>query len=320
LKITHWTLMNGSGLANVASDICNTERALGADSVLCNTQVPSTWEAGMAADIHVVHSHIPDKLSLCTDAKMVVVEHGSPEHAFELSVTKGTDGSYGASDSFAILSYLIKRASAVVTFWPRQAEIWKTMTNAPVITIPMGIDTEFWKPVPKQNVLSGIPALLTAENCHTCKWPIDLMIMWPWIVKELPNARAHFLNIPYDQHRWWLPLAYMNDARYTTFISASKLPKDQLRQFICAADYYYSPVEYGDFNRMSLEAKSCGCKVISYAGNDYADFWITEGDQREQAKQLLGIFKGEIQARPTLAIPDIKETAKQMLEIYGGLL
>jgi hypothetical protein len=71
---------------------------------------------------------------------------------------------------------------------------------------------------------------------------------------------------------------------------------------------------------MSLEAKSCGCKVISYAGNDYADFWITEGDQREQAKQLLGIFKGEIQARPTLAIPDIKETAKQMLEIYGGLL
>ena len=319
MKIAHWTIQNGSGLANVASDICEAEKALGSNSVLCNTQVPATWEAGMDADVHVVHSHIPDKISLCTDAKLVVVQHGSPEHVFELSVTQGLNGNYGSGDSLAIVGYLMGRANAVVSFWPRQAEIWKTMTRAPVFTLPMGIDTSFWQPVAKQKLLSGIPALLTAENCHTCKWPIDLMFMWPWVVKELPDARAHFLNIPYDQHRWWLPLAYMTTARYTTFISPNKLPKDQLRSFLCAADFYYSPVEYGDFNRMSLEATSCGCKVISYKGNEYAHFHIDEGDQRSQAKQLIQILNGSATPYEPKPVADIKDTASEMLRIYGGL-
>lgn len=320
MKVAHWTIQNGSGLANVASDICEAEKALGSNSVLCNTQVQSTWEVGMDADIHVVHSHIPDKISLCTNAKLVVVQHGSPEHVFELSVMQGLNGGYGAGDSLNIVAYLLQRASAVVSFWPRQAEIWKTMTRAPVYTLPMGIDTAFWQPVPKQKLLSGIPAVFTAENCHTCKWPIDLMLMWPWIVKELPDARAHFMNVPYDQHRWWLPLAYMNTTRYTSFISPNKLPKEQLRQFLCAADFYYSPVEYGDFNRMSLEALSCGCKVISYEGNEYANYWITEGDQRRQARQLIEILKGNTPELHTQPVADIKETATKMLEIYGGLL
>lgn len=312
--------MNGSGLANVASDMCEAEKALGYNSVLCNTQAPDTWGEGMDSDIHVVHSHIPDKISLSTNAKVVNVSHGSPEHTFELSVTQGLYGNYGAGDSFAMSSFMMKRADAVVSFWPRQAAIWKTMTNVPVFTLPMGIDTDFWKPVPKQKLLSGKPALLTAENCHVCKWPIDLMFMWPWIVKELPDARAHFLNIPFDQHRWWLPLAYMNGARYTTFISPNKLPKDQLRQFFCAADYYYSPVEYGDFNRISLEAASCGCKVISYKGNEYAHYWIDEGDQRNQAIQLIDIMSGRVTSRSIPKISNIKETAEAMILIYGGLL
>lgn len=319
MKIAHWTLLNGSGLANVASDICEAEKKLGYDSVLCNTQVQATWEVGMDADIHVAHSHIPDKISLCTNAKIVVVQHGSPEHVFELSVSQGLTGAYGAGDNLAMVGFLLNRADAVVTFWPRQAEILKTMTKTPVYTIPMGIDRLFWKPVAKQKLLSGTPALLTAENCHTCKWPIDLMFMWPWVVRELPDARAHFLNIPFDQHRWWLPLAYMTGSRYTTFISPNKLPKDQLRQFLCAADFYYSPVEYGDFNRMSLEATACGCKVISYRGNEYAHYWIDEGDQRKQAEQLIEILKGNVTERPVLNIPDIDDTAKEMFNIYGGL-
>ena len=320
MKIAHWTLLNGSGLANVASDICEAEKKLGSNSVLCNTQDQATWEAGMDADIHVCHSHVPDKITLQTDKKIVAVQHGSPEHVFELSVTQGLNGNYGANDSLAIVGFLMQRSDVVVSFWPRQAEIFKTMTRAPVITLPMGIDTKFWQPVPKQKILSGAPAIFTAENCHNCKWPIDLVFMWPWIVKYMPDARAHFINIPYDQHRWWLPLAYMNTTRYTTFISPLKLGKVQLRDFYCAADFYYSPVEYGDFNRTSLEAFACGTKIISYKGNEFAHFWIDEGDQRVQAQQLLDIMSGQTKPREiTAKVADISETAKAMLDIYGGL-
>jgi len=319
LKVAHWTFINGSGLSNVAVDIQEAEVKLGSESVLCDTSKSDTWEKGMDADIHVVHSHIPDSLSLDKSKKLVTIQHGSPEHVFEMSLRNGLTGSYGASDSLAIVGFLLNRVNAVVTFWPRHTEIWNTMTQMPVHTIPMGIDKEFWKPVPKQRLLTGNPSILTAENCHTCKWPIDLMFMWPHIVEKKITARAHFINLPYDQHRWWLPLAYMNNTRYTSYISPVKLPKEQLRNFLCAADFYYSPVEYGDFNRMSLEAAATGCKVISYRGNEWAHYWITEGDQREQVKEILAIINGEIKPRDIPEVPSIEETAKRMLEVYASI-
>lgn len=111
----------------------------------------------------------------------------------------------------------------------------------------------------------------------------------------------------------------MNGSRYTSFISPSKLSKEQLREFLCAADFYYSPVEYGDFNRMSLEALSCGCKVISYNGNEYSHYWIEDGDQRNQAKQLIQILTGNATPKEPKPVASINETATKMLEIYGGL-
>lgn len=320
MKTVHWTMLNGSGLANMATDICDAEVRLGNDSIVCNTTDMSTWEKGMDGDIHVIHSHIPDKLSFSEKTKVVNVEHGAPEHVFEVSLHAGLTGSYGPSDPLALTIYLIKRADAVVTFWPRQAYIWKLMTRVPVHLIPMGVDTKFWTPVPKRKLLTGSPALLTAENCHSCKWPIDLMLTWQYVVNESINARAHFLNIPYDQHRWWLPLSYAVGTQYTSFLSPNKLDRVQLREFICAADYYYSPVTYGDFNRISLEAAACGAKIISYAGNEYSHYWLTQTDQRVQVAELLKIFSGETKPREAKKVPDISETAEAMLKIYEEVL
>jgi hypothetical protein len=320
VKVAHWTFLNGSGLSNMAVDICSTEALLGSESVLCNTADTSTWGLGMDADIHVVHSHIPDSLSFDKSKKLVVVEHGSPEHVFEKSVTDGLKGNYGPSDSLAMLGFFLKRADAVVSFWPRQSAIWENMTNAKVYTIPMGVDKEFWKPVQKQNLLTGNPAILTGENCHTCKWPLDLMIMWPNIVKMIPEARVHFINIPYDQHMWWVPLSYMTGTRYTTYMTATKLGKENLRNFFCASNFYYSPVQYGDHNRVCLEAAACGAKVISYKGNQYSHYWITEGDQREQTKELLDILSGNVTERKPLDVPAIEYTASLMIELYKELV
>ena len=319
MKIAHWTFLNGSGLSDLATGICEAEKRLGSESLICNTTDSATWVAPDDVDVHVIHSHIPDSVLYKTTKKVVAVQHGAPEHVFEESVKSGLGGAYGAGDNLVLLGHYMRVAHAVITFWPRQEFIFKKLSSAPVFCIPLGIDTKFWMPVGNKQLLAGNPAILTSENCHTCKWPIDLLLMWDEVAKAIPSARVHFTNIPYDQHRWWIPLAYMSKARYTIYIGPTRFSHEQLKDYVCSASYYYSPVEYGDYNMMSLQARALGTPVISYRGNMFADYWITEGDQREQANELIDILQGKREPRDIGQIPDIEETAGRMLDIYRSL-
>jgi galactitol-specific phosphotransferase system IIB component/glycosyltransferase involved in cell wall biosynthesis len=315
MKLTHWTFFNGSGLANVAVDMAEADRQFGFDVTVCDTNNVETWEKGMDADIHVVHSHIPDKLSFDKSKRIITVQHGAPEHIFQISVEQGAAGGYGTGDSFSLAHFFLKRSNALVTFWPRQAEILETLTDRPIFCIPMGIKKDFWthQDIPP---MVGTPSIFTSENAHTCKWPLDMFLIWPRIVKEIPSARLHAINMPLNQQRWWWPLSYANNSNYSTYMSAMRLDAAGLRNYLSASNFYYSPVRYGDHNRMSLEAAACGTKVISYEGNEYAHYWVREGDQRRQVVDLLRILKGEAEERTPLPVPDIIDTAKAMLQVY----
>jgi hypothetical protein len=272
----------------------------------------------MDGDVHVVHSHIPDVLSMNPKTRMVMVQHGSPEHIFETSVVQGVSQTYAPADTLALVSFFLRKSKAIITFWPRHAAIWETMTDRPIFCIPMGVKREFWI---KQNIppLQGDPAIFTAENAHNVKWPLDMFYMWPHLIERFPNGRLHSVNIPTDQHRWWWPIAYMNNARYTMFMSAWRFGPEELRNYLSAAPYYYSPVHYGDHNRISMEAASCGAKVISFEGNEYAHFWVREGDQRRQLEDLTAIFKGETPIRSPLDVPDSKDMAEAMVQVYKAV-
>lgn len=315
MKVAHWTFFNGSGLANVATDMAEADSAIGLESVICDQNNPETWEKGMNAHVHVVHSHMPDKLTFNKASKIVIVQHGSPEHIFEISVQQGTSGAYAPGDSFALSAFFLKRADAVVTFWPRHAAIWETMTDKPVFCVPMGIKKDFWT---RQDIapLAGSPALFTAENMHNCKWPLDIFFLWPHLAERLPDARLHVANIPANQAPWWWPLAYMNGSRYSTFMNSLRFDHSTLKIYLSAAPFYYSPVRYGDHNRISLEAAACGAKIISFEGNEYAHHWVREGDQRRQLEDLVAILSGTREERQPLPVPDISETAAALLQVY----
>lgn len=321
MKVAHWTLCNGSGMHRVAEDLSISESLLGVNSVLVQCDDIKQWELGVDADVHVVHTHLPD-CGRKRSSKVVYVGHGTPEHVFKASVNEGLIKGYGCNDYFMLAYHWIKTADAVVVWWPRIQALWQQMCMKPktIDLVPMGVDLDFWKPVRSLGKYAGKPSLLSAENCHDIKWPLDLVWMWPWVYENVPDARLHLLYVPKDEHRWWFPLLYGTDAAFKMYIAGHSFDKENLRNAFVSVDYYIGLVRYGDFNKVCLEAKACGCKVISYTGNPYADYWIPEGDQRVMAVELEKILKEEVAPRQCLDIPSRETMAKGMIAIYERVL
>ena len=109
---------------------------------------------------------------------------------------------------------------------------------------------------------------------------------------------------------------YATDAAWKSISSGDVFSPNDLRNAFNSVDFYIGLVRYGDFNRVGMEAKACGCKVISYRGNPYADYWITEGDQRGMASELSEILSGNVPPRQTIQVPSRVQMAQGMKDIY----
>lgn len=326
MKVVHWTMFNRSGMNRVAETLCEAEKALGLDSYLANPQNSdiSTFDHLLDADVHVSHTHFPDEFAkkITKPYKLVWVAHGTPENVFMQSVENGTWQKHGCGDGLMLHQHWLSVADACVTFWPRHQAIWQSMAgkHQKVHCIPLGVDKTFWKPMTSRGHFAGNPAIGTWENCHTIKWPYDLIIAWPWVYPKLsPSPSLHVLYLPNDVHRWFFPLANSNGAAYASHMSSIVYDHENLRNAYNSIDFYIGLVRYGDFNRVSLEANACGCKTVSYAGNPHSDYWVTEGDQRILADQLIDIFSGKAIPRQKTPVPDAAETATAMKSIYESL-
>lgn len=329
MRVAHWSIGNKSGMNRVAESLVDAEKKLGVDAVWANPQDKETWVYD--ADIHVSHTHLPELVSGSKDpfpffekkkkqTPVVWVSHGTPDHVFQNSFEQAQAG-YGHHDGWMLVQNWLRVAHACVTFWDRHWQIWQSMCQRgrKVHCFPLGVDKEFWKPVESKGKYAGNPSIMTAENQHYIKWSWDLFVLYPWIAEELTEATLHQFYLPNDSHRWFFPLANSNGSSYRSHITSSALDHENLRNAFNSVDYYIGLVRYGDFNRISLEANASGCKTISYRGNPYSDFWIAEGDQREMAKELLAILKGEVEPRQKEPVVDISETAKSMIELYKTL-
>ena len=326
MKISHWVLMNKSGMNRVAESICEAEKKLGIDSNLIDIQNAKEWEKVYDADIHVSHTHFPDimKRRITKPLKLVWVGHGAPEYVFQSSVEAGTQGKYGFGDSWQLVQHWLQTADALVTFWDRHQYIWQSMCdkNTKVDKVSLGVDKEFWKKIPTRGKFQGEPSVFTCENQHYIKWALDLFFVWGDICNRVKgdNPILHAIYMPRDMHRWFFTLANRNGTTYHSHISDQSFGHEDLRNAFNSIDYYLGLVKTGDYNRVSLEANASGATTISYAGNPYSDYWVHEGDQRILATELTAILNGEVEKRKKDIVPDISETAKGMKEIYERLL
>ena len=323
-KSAHWTIWNGSGMHRVAETLSVAERALGIDSVLVDLQNLETWEAAMDADVHVCHTHVPEEIKarVTKPFKVVYVGHGTPEHVYQSAMEEGTRGGYGHADGWMLLQRWLQVADARVTFWPRHQAIYQSLCDRGTIVdcLPMGVDTAFWSGGVSQGKYAGAPSVWTGENQHYIKWVLDLIIAWPWVLKEMPAAKLHAVYLPKDQHRWVFPLANRNGAAYGAHLSPLVFPHDQLRNILKSVDFFIGLVRYGDHNHLGMQAACAGVPTISYAGNPYASYWLPEGDQRTIATELVKILRGEVTPRTVSAVPDVGEMAEAMVNVYKRIL
>lgn len=305
---------------NVAKSCVEGEKKLGIDSQFCNPawRLRDNWIYD--ADINVCHADLPEEVR--RKGKPVVwVSHGTPEHVFQTAIEQSHEG-YGHQDSVMLVQHWMRLADAIVTFWPRHQWIWKSLCDkrTRVEVVPLGVDKAFWKKEESRGKFLGRPSIFSAENCHQIKWPLDLILLMPLIWDEILEVRLHLFYIPYDMHRYFFPLMNRNGSGYFSHVNGGAVSQEDLKNGFLSTDFYCGLVRYGDFNRVSLEANACGSKTISYAGNEYSDYWINEGDQRQMAKELLPILRGQVEPRKDkLQVPDSEETSKAMLEVYNTL-
>lgn len=322
MKVRHWTLTNGSGMFRVAESFAKAETALGHDSLVVNCAVQDeAWDEATTADVCVVHTHLPEYVKRRTKAKTVWVAHGTPDHCFQSAVEEGQRGGYGHGDGVMLMQHWLKTADARVTFWPRHQWIYQRMVDkgTTVHCVPLGIDKAHWENGVSRGKYEGTPSVFTAENPHYIKWPYDLYTLWPDVFEAIEGVKLHSIYMPRDMHRWVFPWVNAIGTGYAAHISPLTFDPSELPNVLKSVDYYIGLVRYGDFNHMGLQAAAAGCKTISYAGNPYAMYWVPEGDQREIAKSLIGILKGDVAPREVSPVPDIAETANAMLTIYEGL-
>lgn len=300
------------------------------DSVLIPAENPAIYEQAFDADVHVGHTCLPlmangksFQKQLTKPFRLVSIGHGTPEHVFEGSVQAAEFGRYAPSDSFMILLHDLKRAHARVTFWPRHKWILDQFmaTGTEIKLVKLGVDKKFWAEGESRGKYAGNPSLLSCENSHAIKWPLQLLLMWPYVADELAEACLHVCYLPTDQARHWFPLVDGNGAHFRAHIGPWTFPHDELRRVFKSFDFLWNGVRFGDFNVLGLEAVAAGLKVISYKGNPYSHYWIEEGDIRTQCEQLTAVLRGDVEERTDREeVIDVAETAKQMGEIYDSII
>lgn len=331
MKVCHWSMLNGSGMHHVAESMARAELALGVDTLLLDPFDVQQWrwDEALDADVHVSHTHIPERIGQhsfkksCTKPyRWVFPVHGTPELVFESTVEDARLNGYGSGTSYAHHIMGMQSADAVITHWPRHQALYDLATDKRTIIdcVPMGIDTAYWSGGTSPGRYDGTPSFMNCDNQYPFKWGVEIIRCWPWVREELDQATLHICNLPGALQRFVDVLATRTGALKGAIIGSWSYDTNNLRNILKSIDYYVSPVRYGDFNRMSMEAGAAGAKVISFPGNEYADYWMPFGDQRETAKALIAIGRGEMEPRQKLPVPTLRDMAIACTNVYERIL
>lgn len=296
MKIAHFVYFapKRSGLYETTRDLCAAEIALGYDAKLVDTawvdhKTPSptsfrldrgidiaTMEWAEDADIHVLHSRIPD--ALYGKKPAVVVLHGAPEYVFysELFGHKQGDGGHTTLLNYGKQPFIKK----FVTFWPRHLDYWKALFgDARVVFVNAPVKMDEYTPEGPKHVFQN-NGKINIGFCDTWrptffKDPFQILVgvRRYWLAN--PDVRLQIFGIPSDEKRikewggvWDRHILAMK--RQGDFFGDIHQMHDKMADVYRSLDVVITSSV--DASRIVRESLSCGTPVIAPYGNQYSGY------------------------------------------------
>jgi glycosyltransferase involved in cell wall biosynthesis len=247
---------------------------------------PITWDECKDADLFVMHRGIPLELEKLKKP-LVVVIHGTVEFLLLEEI-------FSHADNTPINTHinLIKNCDACVAVNEHDRQIYSLYDPGDkLILINDAIDVEKYTIEGNQYPYFHRPQILFCDSLRPNKYPSHAIWAMAEVVKKIPNARLTVVGLDLLGILTWrnLILRSPNQHLAANIENIQLLTNDTISYFR-GADIVINGNMSGIPSRTELEAKACGCSIISYGGNFTK--WIAKPfDIKSIAEQVVNCWE-----------------------------
>jgi len=309
MKIQHWVRKEHSGLFTSTLELAVYEEKAGHEVTLSQpTGEEVLYGKPIEPDVELVHSQLSIN-SYHNGVPKFMWMHGEP-----LS-------SVGNKISMKAVVDLAPAMEAFLCMRKDEHIIWNSIKRT--YLVPKGIDLERFTPMePKEERLSGEPAVLYIENWRGQRNPLYLCVAMQEVWKKYPKARLHLVNCNdpkmkdtfkalLQNNKWWPFLRTLSPG----------VPPNMINELYNRADIVVSCL-YPLYAR-GIEAFGAG-KAFIGPGYDEHDYPYTcELHPESMADAIIDCWENydEIDYRGWAeAYHDVAETIRQSVEVYERYL
>jgi len=178
---------------------------------------------------------------------------------------------------------LVSYATNLITSSETGMEYLAALYDAPenkIITIPPGVDTKVFRPIPSTLAKKHINAdthhkiILAVGRIDPVKGFDVLLVSLKMLLRKYPGYSDRLClwivggDVGQNQNEWSRELKKLDHLRKTLHLSATvkfvaTQPQEELPYYYSAADVLVMPSHYESFGMVALEAIACGTQVIA---------------------------------------------------------
>jgi glycosyltransferase involved in cell wall biosynthesis len=242
-----------------------------------------SWEQAKKADIHVLHSWIPDEIKKDKTKKHVAVLHGPNEHMLWKEFTSNR-----TDEAFNLHLRILWTYDATIVHYQHEQDILELYDeNNRLHLVPNSIDLDRYRGEPTFKwEFRNHPAILSCDTVRLEKLPAQIMWAMPKIAKRVPTARLNLFSLPLEGISTWRNMFCKSKGREVENLCENiQFEINDLRPFMRGADIGFNNNMNGIQSRAQMEMMAMGVPVIAYNG-EYTPYIARIWDLNSIAEQV----------------------------------
>ena len=298
MKVIHFSnwAPRRSGLYECCKDGIKYERKLGIDSQIAIYEKekpessliddewlkPISWKECEDADLFVIHRGLPNELEKLKKPNIVVI-HGTVEFLMLEELFSNAE-----KTPFNTHINLIKNCDAAVSVNSHDYDIYKLYDPKDKLTmIHDAIDVERFTIEGHQYPFNHHPQILFCDSLRPNKFPSHAIWTMAEVIKKIPGARLTVVGLDLLGILTWRNLILRSPNNHLAAnIENIQLLTNDVPSYLRGADIVINGNMSGIPSRTELEAKACGCSVISYGG-EFTKWICKPFDIKSMAEKII---------------------------------